>query len=118
MRIGTIIISLFLLFTSCEIADKKPENIFSQEKMTEVIMDMQLLEATFNSRLLHVKDKDTKMRIYYDEIFSHHEISEISFNESYSYYQDYPKQLEQIYEKVFEELERMQTEQETRKGKN
>ena len=103
---------VFLL--SCEVPEKKPEDILSEEKVSDVMVDMQILEATYNSRLLNLDDRNDRMKRYYDEIFEHHGISEKVFNESYTYYQDHPEQLELIYEMVFEKLEKLLTEEETK----
>lgn len=108
---------LLLFFISCDVSEKIPENILGEEKMADVLVDIQLLEATYNSRLLNTDDRSERMSRYEKEIFEHHGISEETFNESYTYYQDYPKKLELIYESVFEKLEKMLTEEET-KSKN
>ena len=120
MSVRSSLYFVFLVFfISCEIQDKKPENILSEEVMAEVMVDIQLLEATYNSRLLNLTDRKERMDRYYAEIFEHHGVSEETFDESFTYYQDYPEELELIYEKVFENLEKLLTEEETKsKGKD
>jgi hypothetical protein len=117
--IKRVVIFSFLLFfsVSCETSEEIPDHILSEEKMISVIVDTQLLEATYNSRLLSVADRKERMKRYYTEIFEHHGITEESFNESYNYYEDHPKKLELIYESVFEKLEELLTEEEI-KSKN
>jgi len=120
----TLFAFLVLVLFSCDIPEKVPENILSEEKMIAIIVDVQLLEATYNSRLLQTDDRGERMTRYANEIFEHHGVSEKLFNESYSYYQDYPEELELIYENVFEKLEALLAEEETKsknqkkKGKN
>ena len=120
----TLFVFLVLVLFSCDIPEKVPENILSEEKMIAIIVDVQLLEATYNSRLLQTDDRGERMTRYANEIFEHHGVSEKLFNESYSYYQDYPEKLELIYENVFEKLEALLAEEETKsknqkkKGKN
>jgi len=120
----TLFVFLVLVLFSCDIPEKVPENILSEEKMIAIIVDVQLLEATYNSRLLQTDDRGERMTRYANEIFEHHGVSEKLFNESYSYYQDYPEELELIYENVFEKLEALLAEEETKsknqkkKGKN
>jgi hypothetical protein len=106
----------FLVFfsVSCEIQEETPDNILSEEKMASILVDTQLLEATYNSRLLNLLDRKERMTRYYNEIFEHHGVTEESFNESYTYYEEHPEKLDLIYEMVFEDLERLLTEEETK----
>jgi hypothetical protein len=117
--IKRVLIFSFLVFfsVSCETSEEIPDHILSEEKMTSVIVDTQLLEATYNSRLLSVADRKDRMKRYYAEIFEHHGITKESFIESYNYYEDHPEKLELIYDSVFEKLEALLTEEEI-KSKN
>ena len=114
---GILYIFLLVFIFSCDVQEKKPENILNEDIMIAILVDVQLLEATYNSRLLQTDDRSERMKQYANEIFEHHGVSEKTFNDSYTYYQDFPEKLELIYESVFEKLEKLLTEEET-KSKN
>ena len=105
---------LFLLVSCSGKRVKVPDDLLPEEKMAEVLVDVELLEATNNSRMIGLEDRDERMKRYYREIFEHHGITEKEFNDSYSFYEKHPEKLEEIYTSVFEKLEKMQTEEETR----
>lgn len=109
-----ILIYLLLILISCDSPEKKPENIISQENMVSILIDIQVLEAIYNTRLIHEEDRNERMDRYYKEIFENHQTTIDIFNESYSYYQENPVILDAIYEEVLEKLEAMQTEAETK----
>jgi hypothetical protein len=109
-----ILISLLLLIIACESPEDKPEKIISEENMVSILIDIQILEAVYNTRLIHEEDRNERMDRYYLEIFENHQTSIDLFNESYSYYQENPDLLDAIYEKVLEKLEALQTEAETK----
>ena len=81
--------------------------------MVSILVDIQILEATYNNRLIYEDDRNEKMKRYYNEIFEKHGISIDLFNESYTYYEAHPIILEAIYEVVLEKLEAIETEEET-----
>jgi hypothetical protein len=109
-----ILISLLLLIIACESPEDKPEKIISEENMVSILIDIQILEAVYNIRLIHEEDRNERMDRYYLEIFENHQTSIDLFNESYSYYQENPDLLDAIYEEVLEKLEALQTEAETK----
>ena len=78
--------------------------------MVQVIKDLMLLEATYNTQLIRVKDKNERMVKYTEEIFNKHNISEEDFDSSYDYYIKNPSEFEAMLELVFEELNKMETE--------
>ena len=79
--------------------------------MIPILVDIQILESTYNTRLIHVEDRHEKMERYYQEIFEKHHTTIDLFNESYTYYEENPEQLEVIYDQVLEDLEVLQTEE-------
>jgi len=109
----TFITFLLLFLFSCDRTEKRPENIISEDNMVPILVDIQILEATYNNRLIHEEDRNERMERYYKEIFEKHETSSDLFNESYTYYEAHPIKLEAIYEVVLEKLEAIETEEET-----
>ena len=102
---------------SCDNSKNRPENIIPEDEMVNIIIDIQILEATYNSRLIHEDDRNERMERYYQEIFEKHQTSSELFNESYTYYEENPEILQSIYEEVLEKLEAIQTEEETKQVK-
>ena len=108
---------LLVILLSCDDSKKRPENIISEESMVSILVDIQILEATYNSRLIHEDDRNERMKRYYQEVFEKHQTSKELFNESYTYYEENPEILYAIYEVVLEKLEAIQTEEETKQVK-
>ena len=108
---------LSLIQVSCDNSTKRSENIILEDSMVSILVDIQVLEATYNTRLIHLEDRNEKMERYYQEIFEKHETNVDLFNESYTYYEENPEILEAIYDQVLEKLEALQTEEETKYSK-
>ena len=115
MKYLFFIVILFLSFSSCKVEKEKkqdqiPENIISVEQMDEVLIDIHLAEAA----LKYKRAKGEKFKFYsnqyFDHIFKKHNISKKQFEESLKYYYKHEEQLDDIYENVLEELERIKKE--------
>ena len=113
----TILTFLLLIQLSCDNSKERPESIIAEENMVAILIDIQILEATYNTRLIHLEDRNERMDRYYQEVFENHQTNIDLFNESYTYYQENPEILEAIYEEVLEKLEAMQTEEEAKIAK-
>ena len=111
MRSLSFILIIFTLLTSaCSGSNDKPKDLIPKEKMSLILRDMVVLEATFNTRLIRLTDKDERMIRYNDEILNQHQVSKQAFDDSYEYYLDHEEDFEAIMELVFEELNKMETE--------
>ena len=113
----TILTFLLLIQLSCDNSKERPESIIAEENMVAILIDIQILEATYNTRLIHLEDRNERMDRYYQEVFENHQTNIDLFNESYTYYQENPEILEAIYEEVLEKLEAMQPEEEAKIAK-
>jgi hypothetical protein len=89
---------------------QKKEDVLPPEKMALILNDFMLLEATYNTKLIRVDNKDELMLRYSNEIFDHYEISKEKFDLSYEYYTQHTEEFEAVLELVFEELNKMETE--------
>ena len=114
MRNYSSILLLVFVLISCSEKKEIPKDLIPEDKMALIITDLELLESTYNLRLIRVTDRDERMDRYNAEIMSHYGITAQQFETSYNYYEKDPVYLEAIYEKVFERLEKMQTEEETK----
>lgn len=113
MRIHLIAI-LFLFFgLACKPEKQvfdKPENLISAEDMTQIMVQMQLIESYRQRAVLvppqHDLEKETI--VLNKRIFEAYGISQKQFNDSYTYYTLHPGILGEIYDGVLNELSRMQ----------
>jgi hypothetical protein len=111
MRSLYLILITFILFApACDGSKDKPKDLIPKEKMSLILTDMVLLEATYNTRLIRLTDKDERMVDYNEEILDQHQVSKEAFDDSYDYYLAHEEDFEAIMELVFEELNKMETE--------
>lgn len=109
-----ILIPLLLLITSC--AKEKPENIkipkgiIPPDKMEKVLTDVHLVEGS----LVYIRSKkgdyEELKNYYYSFIFEKHNISREQYEKSILFYQDHIDLFEEIYGKVFRNLEKKRSE--------
>lgn len=86
---------------------KIPEGVMSKDKFTEVLTDIQLLEASMRQRFIRDEDPKLLYPIYYKQIFEKHEISEDEFKESLEYWSAQDQEMTGIYDSVIENLSLM-----------
>lgn len=111
MRILSFILLLFILFIfACSNSNKEPENLIPHKEMSYILKDMVLLEATYNTKLIRIKNKKELMKSFGSEILTKHSITKEEFDISYEYYVKNSEEFEEILELVFEELNKMETE--------
>jgi hypothetical protein len=87
---------IFLLF-SCQ--SKQQPNVLSMDKMSDIITDIQLADASYKLDLLPEVYKNHPEK-YYLEILAHHQTDSIAYNRSMQYYAENPILLKRIYQKV------------------
>ncbi|MFZ6050600.1 DUF4296 domain-containing protein [Halocola ammonii] len=86
---------------------KIAEGVMSKENFTEVLTDVQLLEASMRQRFIRDEDPKLLYPIYYKQIFEKHEISEEEFKESLEYWSGQDEEMTGIYDNVIENLSLM-----------
>lgn len=84
-----------------------PADVMSKTKFTEVLTDVQLLEATMKQRFIREEDPKVLYAVYYDQVFKKHEISKDEFVDSFNYWSDRDEEMKEVYDKVIENLARM-----------
>ncbi len=88
---------------------KPPEHILSEEKMTAVLYDVQVVEAIYQRGGKPSAEAGLEMgRQLYGEVFEKHDITREQFKESFSWYSQKPRLMDDMYEKI---IERLNTEQ-------
>ena len=85
-----------------------PSDVLPKEKMAQVITDIHLAEA--NASLYTLPDSVSSEKLHFEKIFAKHKITKIQYDKSISFYIDHPELLNEVYEKVLNELSRMQGE--------
>lgn len=110
VRTLLLLLSLTLLF-SCTRRERPqpPPHIMSEEKMTDVLYDVQIAEAVYQRGGKPSAEVGLQMgRQLYREIFEKYGITRSEFKESFEWYTDHPRLMTDIYETV---IERLNTEQ-------
>ena len=115
MKYSFLIIILFLSFSACNIEKKEkqdqvPEHIISPEQMDEVLVDIHIVEAALKYKRGIGEKYKLYSNQYFDHVFKKHNISKKQFEESLEYYYKHEKQLDDIYENVLEELQKIKKE--------
>lgn len=104
--------SLMLLF-SCKGGEDNvvvPSGIIPPDTMVFVLVDFHLAEAAVMEQQLQNKDPRQYTQYYYQSIFEKHHINRKRFDEAMVFYSSHPKLYRETYDKVIEELSRLQTE--------
>ena len=92
-----IIFILLILFVSvsCELSNKKPDNLIDKEQMENIIFDILILNA------INVNSLMSKIEVIGDEfIFDRYSVDSIQFYESEIYYSKRPRDHFEIYSNV------------------
>ena len=117
-----LVLSLFiaLLIVSCsEKPDRtKHEGLLSEEKMVELLTEIQLIEGAVSKKLLDRIDAKKESPLYYQKAFEKHNVTENQFELSVRYYTDNPEDLQGIYEDVLIELSKIKAELQKTKQEN
>jgi len=105
-----LVILLFSCYHENNVKVKQPQHLIPIDSLTEMITDLQLTEGIIvNNRTLRVNmDKDYKDSLY-TLILRHYNISANVFKENIDYYNNNPKLMEGIYDKVLAKLNKLQS---------
>ncbi len=97
---------MVLFLYSCRSGVEKTE--IPQELLIQVLVDVHFAEgALLNARL---SDRDSLRKLYYAQIFEIHQIRESDFENDMTILKYNPKELEQLYERVLEEIKEKEEE--------
>ena len=110
MKKSLISILLLTLFACNEEARIIPDNVLSREKMSSIMVDIQLIEATMAVNQLKGDEARETAANNYVSVLQQHNISREEFDESFKYYAKHPELLEQIYDEMLKELSKRQAE--------
>lgn len=101
---------LMLAFLSCdEPVVSKPKNLVSRDKMINILTDIHLAEAIYQTRRF---SSDRIMRLtdtdFYYSVLKKHNVPDSTFEMSLIYYTSTPKEYEKIYSRVLNRLNEME----------
>jgi len=104
-----IFFALLLAMFSCvsEGYKKVPENLISEEKFVDLMVEMHLIEANINQRFVKLVDSTDTSFGYYRYLFDKYEVKKVDFDSTFNYYSRNPQKLDEVYDKVQERLKAM-----------
>ncbi len=107
-----LILSVLVTLNSCynvnESVTQVPDNLISKEKLTQILTDIQVVEAGFIVSENRNGVRDLKPQ-YYTAVLESHNITLVDLRQNVNYYQSSPKVMEEIYEDVLAKLSKMQS---------
>jgi hypothetical protein len=86
-----------------------PSDIIPKDSMVYIMMDIHLAEAAVKTAAADTNYKQN-IKSYYDLIYKKYNTNDSNFNASLKFYTDNPVLLEQIYQKIAEEMSRKEAE--------
>ncbi len=103
------IILFFYLTAMLSCKEKKdmtiPENIIAKDKMTAVLLDVHILEASMGLNMIRTNDTIKSDTNLFYTVFENHQITKKQYDESMDFYMKNPKLLDEVYDSVLVKLE-------------
>jgi hypothetical protein len=106
-----IILILFAAFGCDKPAYEKPVKLIKEKQMIQMMVDIHLAEAVFNTRR-HTDSllMKTKAEDYYYSVLEKYQVPDSVFEKSFVYYASNPKNFEKMYRQVMNQLNEMEQE--------
>jgi hypothetical protein len=99
-----LLLSFFSLsLLSCS-SDKLPDGILQEDKMVEVLIDIQLNEGIASALPISYDSSQVLYRLLESEVFLKHEVQDSVFTQSMVYYLQFPSKMDAIYARVVDSL--------------
>ena len=98
------------LLVGCDATTKKPANLIAADKMVNILADIHLAESKVARMNLHSTDSANFVYKRLEKgIFKKYQIDTSAYNKSYVYYSSQPAELEALYQRVVEKLQKQAT---------
>jgi hypothetical protein len=94
---------LTLLLVGCA-SEKQPKGILPEDKMVEVLIDIQLTEGIAGAMPISYDSSQVLYKLLEREVFLKHEVEDSVFTQSMIYYLQYPSKIDAIYARVVDSL--------------
>jgi len=106
------IMAILALLVACSQTQPEliPSDIIAQEKFTQVMVDVQLIEGMKIHKLGPQRSKSPDMEAMYSELFRIHNVDSEKFYKTYEYFKQRPAKMEMIYEAVLDSLSKLDVE--------
>src|SRR5690606_17399921 len=106
-----LIVTLTLFFVGCSVeervtAGEKPADLIDKVKMTNILVDLSIVESTYQIKYIHVIRYNSLLQKEADSIFHVNKVSREQFESSMGYYSVNQEELKDIYQKVRAEIEK------------
>ena len=91
---GLFLFLVLFFLVSCDSEKKRPAPavLLSESQMVDILMDVQLMEATISYKK-SANQKTEYLKRSYDTIFSHYGVTDSIFKENMTYYYDVEPQI-------------------------
>ena len=106
---GILVFALSVILAACGEQEKYvviPSDVLAKEKMAEVLTDIHIVEAEANLKTL--PDSASTEKLSFQKIFEKNKITKDQYEKSLKFYIDHPELLGEVYDKVLNELSKMQ----------
>lgn len=106
---------LILITASCynenKIVADIPDPLLSEDQIVELLTDIQTAEAVMAYNRLQRENTDQHFKdSLFKKVFDHYNLTADEVNENLDYYNNFPGQMEKIYEKVLSNMSKRQSE--------
>lgn len=108
------IAALIIVLAGCDSIKQpeiRPDNIIDTTQMVLLLVDMQLIEGANNLKLFQGDTGVENYNLLYSTVMSKHNVRQSDIDSSMSYYTEHPEELEYIYDRVIEELMKLEVKQ-------
>lgn len=96
-----------LLLAGCAV-DKRPQEVFDEKRMAEIMVDIHIAEGAEATELLTVDSVRISDRALYEHVFQKHGITEAQYRNSFEWYSAHLKEFDEVYAKVIQKLNQME----------
>ena len=110
IAISLIFYTTLLFSCGGKTTEEQPENLIKKEIFTEMILELQLIEAHLNEARVNQSVIRDSANNFFQEIFEKHGASFEDFTSTMNYYASQPEELQGIYDAVLESLSEMEFE--------
>lgn len=100
---------ILIIFSIIACNGKQGKPPIKENEMAKILVDVHVAESVMQELPISIK-KDSIGKIYYSKIFKIHKVTAADFDRSMKIYQKNPAQMERLYKRVIEELEKQDTE--------
>jgi hypothetical protein len=109
--ISVIIFGFLLAFSSCENAETVPDEILPDSVMTDILVEISIVDAAYNFSLGKPDAARFKQELFYEQIMKDFKTDRKQFLTSLDYYAINTKRLQKIYEDALTDLSKRQLNQ-------